>query len=228
MRSSPSSVARIRTSTRRDAPLLASLVVLLLGSLVALPLACGGAGSLDTATELPRTPRRPDGVAIDPPPALPPAADRAPATGVVALREPPADKDVEEVVRAYLRAFEREDIVALRRLLAQDAAPIGRAGGRQQLVELWTTRIKSFEYQKLAGAEIARYSLIERHTYETLGTPGAPSRPPEMRPGDVYVRVPIATPRVGSEQLFGEVLVLLLRREDGRLKIAGQADENGS
>ena len=88
--------------------------------------------------------------------------------------------------------------------------------------------MKSFEYQRLAGLEIARISQLERHTYETLGTPGALPRPAEMRPGDLYIRVPIATPRVGSDQLFGEVLVLLLRREDGRLKIAGQADENGN
>ena len=47
-----------------------------------------------------------------------------------------------------------------------------------------------------------------------------------MKPGDLYVRVPIVTPRIGSEQLFGDILVLLLRREDGRWKIAGQADEN--
>jgi hypothetical protein len=190
--------------------------------------ACGGAGSLETATELPTTPRRPDGVALDPPPARPPATDRAPASGIIALREPLADKDVEDVVRAYVRAFEREDIEALRQLLAQDAAPIGRTGGRQQLLDLWTMRMKNFEYQKLAGTEVARYSKIERHTFETLGAPGSPPRPPEMRPGDLYIRVPIATPRVGSEQLFGDVLILLLRREDGRLKIAGQADENGS
>jgi hypothetical protein len=75
------------------------------------------------------------------------------------------------------------------------------------------------------GVEVARVSQLEKHTFETFGQPGAPPRPPEMRPGDLYVRVPIATPRVGTEQLFGDVLVLLLRREDGRLKIAGQADE---
>jgi len=190
--------------------------------------ACGGAGALETATELPKTPRRPDGVVLEPPPALPPASDRAAATGIVALREPLADKDVEEIVRAYVRGFEREDLDALVRLLAQEAAPLGRAGGRSQLVELWRTRMRNFEYQKLAGTEIARVSQIERHTWETLGAPGSPGRPAEMRPGDVYVRVPIATPRVGSEQLFGDILVLLLRREDGRLKIAGQADENGS
>ena len=106
---------------------------------------------------------------------------------------------------------------------------LGRQGStRQQLVEIWRTKMKSFEYQRLAGLEVARISQIERHTYETMGAPGSPPRPAEMRQGDIYIRVPIATPRVGSEQLFGDILVLLLRREDGRLKIAGQADENGS
>lgn len=167
-------------------------------------------------------------MALEPPPALPSPADRAPAAGIVALREPVADRDIEDVVRAYVRAFEREDIEALRQLLSPDATPLGRAGGRQQLIELWTTRIKTFEYQRLAGSEIARTSKLEKYTYETMGGPNAPARPPEMRPGDLYVRVPIATPRIGTEQLFGDFLVLLLRREEGRLKIAGQLDENGS
>jgi hypothetical protein len=186
-------------------------------------------GGWDSATELPKTPRRPDGVALEPPPAMPSPSDRAEAKGVVALREPLADKDVEDVVRAYLRAFEREDEPALVQLLAQEASSLGRQGStRQQLVETWRTKLKSFEYQRLAGLEVARISQMERHTYDTLGMPGAPPRPPEMRPGDLYVRIPIATPRVGSDQLFGDVLVLLLRREDNRLKIAGQADESGN
>ncbi len=188
--------------------------------------ACGGR-ALETATELPQSPRHPDGVALEPPPALPPATDRANAAGVVALREPLADKDVEDVVRAYVRGFEREDIEALRALLSPDAAPLGRVGGRQQLVDLWMMKMKSFEYQKLAGTEVVRYSQIERYTYEALGNPGAPPRPAEMRPGDLYVRVPIASSRIGTE-FFGDVIVLLLRREEGRLKIAGQQDEKGS
>ncbi|MBS2015816.1 MAG: hypothetical protein JST00_23210 [Deltaproteobacteria bacterium] len=194
---------------------------------LAAALVCGcGGGALETATELPKTPRRPDGVVLEPPPVLPAAADRAPASGVVALLEPLADKDIEDVVRAYVRAFEREDSDSLVRLLAQEAAPLGRGGGRTQLIELWRTKMKNFEYQKLAGVEIARISLIEKHTFETLAVPGGIPRPSEMRQGDLYVRVPIATPRLGSDQLFGDILVLLLRREDGRLKIAGQADEN--
>jgi hypothetical protein len=190
--------------------------------------ACAGAGPLETSTELPKSPRHPDGVVLEPPPALPAPSDRATATGVVALREPLADKDIEDVVRAYVRAFEREDLDALVQLLAQDAQPLGRAGNKAQLVDLWRTKMKNFEYQKLAGVEVARVAQIEKHSYDSLGASGGPVRPNEMRPGDLYVRVPIATPRVGSDQLFGDILVLLLRREDGRLKIAGQADENGT
>jgi hypothetical protein len=200
-----------------------------LASLAALPGAgCVGAGAFETATEMPKTPRPPDGVVLDTPPALPLAADRAPASGIVALREPLADKDVEDVVRAYVRAFEREDIDALVQLLAQDATPLGRAGTKTQLIDLWRTKMKNFEYQKLAGVEVARVAQIEKHDYDGLGVSGGPMRPSEMRPGDLYIRVPIATPRLGTDQLFGDVLVLLLRREEGRLKIAGQSDENGS
>jgi hypothetical protein len=198
-------------------------------ALAALLIAACNGGGWQSATELPKTPRRPDGVALEPPAAMPSVSDRAEARGVVALREPLADKDVDDVVRAYIRAFEREDEQALVQLLAQEAVSLGRQGtSRPQLLEIWRTKMKSFEYQRLAGLEVARISQLERHTYETLGTPGAPARPAEMRPGDLYVRVPIATPRLGSEQLFGDVLVLLLRREDGRLKIAGQADESGN
>lgn len=217
MRSSLSSVEKIRTSK------LCSLLVLVIAT------GCGGSGGLETATEMPKSPRRPDGVALEQTPAMPNAADRAPATGVVALREPLADKDVEEIVRAYLRAFESENDKTLESLLASEAAPLGRPGtNRIHLLELWRTKIRNFEYQRLAGLEVARISQIEKHTYDLLGQPGAMPRPPEMKPGDLYVRVPIVTPRIGSEQLFGDILVLLLRREDGRWKIAGQADENSN
>jgi hypothetical protein len=191
---------------------------------VALVAGCAGAGALETATSVPKTPRRPDGIVLEPAPALPVAMERASASGIVALREPL----VEEVVRAYLRAFELEDIDALEQLLAQDAAPLGRGGGKQQLLELWRSKMKNFEYQKLAGVEVARIAQIERHSYESLSASAGPMRPAEMRPGDLFVRVPIATPRIGSDQLFGDILVLLLRREGGRLKLAGQADENGT
>lgn len=196
-------------------------------ALLSLLTACGGP-SFVSATELPKDPRHPDGVALEPTPALPSPSDRAEARGVVALREPLSVTEVEDVVRAYLRGFEREDEQALASLLTQDAASLSRPGTtRRELVDLWRAKMKAFEYQQLAGQEIARFADIERHTYDTLGRTGAPRRPTAMRPGDIYVRVPIHFQRTSSEALFGDVLVLLLRREDGRLKIAGQADEVG-
>lgn len=192
-----------------------------------LAVACGG--GFETQTELTAAPRRPDGVALEPVPALPRTRDHAEARGVVALREPVANRDVEELVQAYVRAFAREDEPALLQLLTPDAVPLARPSGtRQQLVESWRTKMRSFEYQRLAGMEIARVDEMERHTFETFGAPGDPPRPPAMKQGDLYIRVPIATPRLGSDQLFGDVLVLVLRRVEGRLRIAGQADENGS
>lgn len=220
MRSSRWSVGRSRISRGRDVIRSAILVVL------AMPLAACGGPSFETATEIAKAPRRPDGVALDAPPALPPVSYRAEARGVVGLREPLADGDVEDVVRAYLRGFEREDEQALTSLLTEDATSLTRPGStRQQLIEIWRTKMKAFEYQRIAGHEIAHLAETERHTYDTLGTAGSLARPPSMRPGDIYVRVPLSAPRSGSDQLFGDVLVLLLRRDDGRLKIAGQADE---
>ena len=183
-------------------------------------------GHLETATEPPRT-TRPGGFTPDLVPALPLPSDRAEAKGVLALREPFADREVEALVRAYVRAFEREDLDALVELLAQEATSLGRGGGKAQLVDLWRARLNGFEYQKLAGLEIARFAKIDVHTYESLADSARPARPNEMRPSDVYVRVPMATARASPDPLFGDVLVLLLRRENGRLKIAGQADESG-
>ena len=68
---------------------------------------------------------------------------------------------------------------------------------------------------------------IERFTYEDLDVAGAPERPAEMSRGELLVRFPVATPRVGSEQLFGDVVTLLLRREGSGYRIAGFSEENG-
>jgi hypothetical protein len=37
--------------------------------------------------------------------------------------------------------------------------------------------------------------------------------------------VPVTLPRVGAEPLFGDVVVLLLRREGDGFKIAGESEE---
>lgn len=187
-------------------------------------LGCGGGWA--TTTEPSRASRRPDGVVLETPQSLPTPTDRAEAGGVIALRAPVPEEDVEDVVRQYLRAFEREDEAALVGLLAEDATSLSRPGStRQQLVDGWRTKLKSFDYQRIGGAEIARFAMMERYTYEAFAGGEPVPRPSSMRPGDLYVRVPMSLSRLGADPLFGETIVFLLRREDGRLRIAGQADE---
>jgi hypothetical protein len=172
-------------------------------------------------------PRRPDGVVVEPPPAIPRASDRAPARGVVTLREPLGVEAAQDLVRAYVHAFEHEDEGALAQLLTSDAAPLfGGRGGRGALLEQWRTRLKNLDYGKLAGLEVARLERMERFEYDELGAPAPLQRPPEMKPGELLLRIPIATPRVGAEQLFGDVVVLLLRREEGHFKIAGASEDS--
>ncbi len=70
------------------------------------------------------------------------------------------------------------------------------------------------------GARLARAIL----TSDALGVAGAPARPADMRPDEVYVRVPIETTHLGSEKLFEEVIVLVLRRDDGRYKVSAYGE----
>ncbi len=195
------------------------------GSLVACP---APAPPPESPVDVPPAVRHPDGVLIEPPAPLPTAADRAEARGVVALREPLPDEAVQSVVTQFLRGWTTESLDALDQLLTVDAVSLDAAHHtRAQLREAWRTRMQNLDFKRLAGVQVARLDRIERFEFADLGIPGAPPRPTEMRHGDVLVRVPIATPRVGAEQLFPDVLVLLLRREESRYRVAG-VGENGT
>jgi ketosteroid isomerase-like protein len=192
--------------------------------------ACGASprGGVVTAVEIPDAPRRPDGVVVEPAPAMPEAAEHAEASGVVALREPLADEAVAGVVRAMFRAFAREDAEALAALLTSDAEPLGvRGHARGSLLDQWRTRMRNLPYDRLGSRDVARFDQLERWSFADLDGAGPVERPSDMRPGDVLVRVPVATPRVDGEQLFGDVVLVLLRREGATFKIAGESEDAG-
>jgi hypothetical protein len=179
------------------------------------------------------TPRHPDGVLLDPPPALPPAVEHAQAHGVVGLREPLAEAEARNAVLAYVNAFINRDVQALERMLTPDAKQLFShgAGSSSSLVEFWRQRLRNFDYAKLANVEVVRADQIERYDYDELGGAGERPRPGEMHPGDVLVRAPVATPRLNGDRLFGDIIVLLLRWDEGRAtgdrgyKIAGFSEE---
>jgi hypothetical protein len=170
-------------------------------------------------------PRRPDAVVVEPPPAMPVPAAHADAHGVVALREPLSSDAVVDVVRALMDAWQHESLESLGALLTADAGPIeARARGRTALVETWRQRLRQHPYRHLEGLQLVRPERIEHFAYDELGGLDAPARPAGMREGEVYVRVPLEVAQVGGEKYFDDVIVLLLRREEGAYKIAAYGE----
>jgi hypothetical protein len=192
-------------------------------AIVSAVISAGCSRSFDTVTSFPREPRRPDGVALEQPLTVPESVERGRASSsIVTLRERYETAALVGLVRAYFRAFEREDADGLGRLLAQDAVLLRRPGAN--VVESFRARMRTYEYQRIAGLEVARFDKIERYGSDDV----VPfSKPAEMQEGDVLVRVPVLVSRVGGDPLFGEVLVLLVRREEGELRIAGVAEDPG-
>ena len=173
--------------------------------------------------------RRPDAVVVEPPEAIPPPVSRAEAEGVVTLREPLAADAVRDVVQQLTDAWKKQSVEALVALLTNDAGPIGARGhGRGPLIEAWRQRLHAHEYSRLAGVEIVRLDRVERWTYDELGSPGAPVRPSDMRADEIYVRAPLEVTHLGSEKLFDDVFVLILRREEGRYRIAAYGEVGGT
>jgi hypothetical protein len=158
---------------------------------------------------------------------MPPVAGVAPARGVVTLRVPVNDDAVLALVQALVDAWQRESLDALLGLLTPDAQNLEAHGrGGTSLSDGWRARLQAHEYRRLAGIELVRPARIRRWDYDDLGAKGAPSRPPEMRRGDLLVRVPVEVTHVAGEKLFGDVMTLVLRPEGVRLRVAAYGESD--
>ncbi|MDI1447213.1 hypothetical protein [Polyangium sp. 6x1] len=191
-------------------------------------LGCGGAGAplFATTSELPEGSRRPDGVAVDPASAPPRAKDVANAeAGLVTLRTPLGTEAVLVTVNGFFRAIVDEDMEALEALFTRDALSIsttyGPSGSAPSAPLFWTQRMRRLDYTKLAGEVVFREAELEVYRAEDARTssPHPAIRVEALSTGDVVVRVPIATSRVGSDRLLGDEIVLWLRREGERYRI---------
>jgi hypothetical protein len=188
-------------------------------------------GPVPTALELPSSPRRPDGVTNDIPPALPALVERAPAEGVVALKEGTSDAAIRAATNAFFDAFAAHDVEALEQSLSRSARHLDAHGGSsfQVLTDELLRRLRLFE---VAGVDAVRIERIDRFFYRDLGEGGARPRPSDMRPEDVLVRAHLLLPRPNGERLLGDIVVLLLRWEEDAnasgkrsLKVVGYDEE---
>jgi hypothetical protein len=158
---------------------------------------------------------------------MPSAVARAEARGVVALREPLADEAIRQCISTIMDAWTHKSVERMRELLTTDAGPFeGRAGGRRALEASWTQRMHAHEYERLAGLELVRFERVERWEWDALGRPDAPERPADMRPGELFVRVPLEVTVVGGERLFDDQIVLLLRPDGPHYRIAAYGEQS--
>ncbi len=191
--------------------------------------ACGG-GALETALDVKDATRKPDGVLLEPAPAVPPAEEHGKAqAGVVALRQPVSDEQIGELARDYVRAYVTGG-GQISSLLTDDAVLFGDNGKSTPRVQLVSFALQRYQqhvqdYRNLRS-DVARLDKLERWSHDDLGPHTEPARPSEMRNGDVLARLPL-DPKLSSagDPLFRNTLVMLVRRgPDRKLKIAGLAE----
>ena len=185
--------------------------------------ASGAAGSAESP------PRRPDAVVVEPPAAhARRRCTRHRARGGRAARAHGGGRRCATWWSRLAEAWQLGSLEGLLALLTGDAGPIeARARGRGPLVEGWRQRLHAHEYSRLAGVDLFRPERVERWTWDELGASDGPARPADMRPDELYVRAPLEVTHIANEKVFGDVMVLLLRPEDGRYKVSayGEIDD---
>lgn len=208
-------------------------------SLLALALAAvatAGCAAVPVVDEAPAR-RHPDGVSLDPPPALPAPADHARASdGVVALRAPLGSDAALDLLHAYVRAIATEDVGAMSALHAADATFVLSPPGQPPrsfpgAAALWERRFARLDYGALAGAVVVREAEATVRKIPPGAELALPDTPddegarPSTRGAELIVRAPVATARAGGQALLGTELVLYLRRDGDRWRVAAVVED---
>lgn len=184
-----------------------------------------GEASFPTAESWPDSPRRADGVAVDPASSasLAQRNGRTGEVGAVPLSPPAPVALAVRAVVAFFDALPHEDLATLNTVLSERAGWVNPAVSRNAAPALgvFVDRFRRLDYEKLEGVALVREAELEVTAYDEFDPPlpGRPPRPPEMRPGDVLVRARVVTPRIGGDRLLGDELAFVLRPDHGRHRI---------
>jgi hypothetical protein len=203
----------IRRATRFEAALSRALPC----AVLALVCACGRTEPARFATTTgfdPDAGRRPAGVAVDPATELPKPVRVAQADDGVVVLQPPSDlKAASDVIRAFFRAVVDENIALLESVLDEQASlQLDAQSGRRRARDYWRLRLTQLDYQQLASKTIYKDSDVEWYRSEDMPRLARRGQPAlELVEGDVVLRVPIATPKLNKERLFGDEIVFVLR-----------------
>jgi hypothetical protein len=167
---------------------------------------------------------------VDPTPALPKPTDVTASGAVVAtLRAPVPPEQIAAIVHRLFQAFHERSTAAIEPDLDDVISDLGYPPQPDQpktywVINLQMQRLKTTSFDQLEIDQMYDPQQVETYAREELGQPGRPPRPPSMGADDVLVRIPIATPRVGADVLFGDEIKLLLRRVGETYKIHGYGE----
>ena len=216
--------------SERGAPLARWCLVALLSGVSCAPRAAAFPTRPPSALDEART-RTPDGVlTLRLPGAMAGNPSALSADGDVALRPPLPLEGARDVVDALLRALVDEDLDRLREIALPDASTHNPTIGRGSSVSLHASfreRVRRLDYHKLEGLPLAVKVEMEVYTLDDIGRlpPGRPEVPPDMVRGDALVRARIATPRVGPDRFFGDVVEVHLRSTDTAWLVVAVTEE---
>jgi len=217
------------TSKKYDAIAVRTLLFLSLGLIQG----CVSRAAFATASELEERRRHPDGVAIDPTSEPPETREEADVeNSLVTLRTPlGVDRAVETVGDLFRKiVLEDSSVDALftRDALAVTTLAAGAGSGSMPPAALfWQQRFRRLDYTKLAGETIFRESELEIYRADdaAMSPPHPAIRLDALSPGDVVIRAPILTSRVGADRLFGDEIIFWLRRDGDAYKIYRVVEE---
>src|SRR5258706_2466920 len=132
---------------------VSSIIAVLAMALVACARRAGKGPEFVTAPEPTETPRRPDGVVVDPSTELPEAVNAAEARAPLgALLPPLPEKAARAAIAAYFTAIVTGDLDALGDLVTSDAGTTSKSRGSSPgIVDMWRARIGHFRYRTHAS-----------------------------------------------------------------------------
>lgn len=168
-------------------------------------------------------PRRPDGVAIDPPTVYPVAAPDAHASDGVAVLETPLGSGVARgVVLRFWAAMIVEDRVSFQSLFSGRAASYNPATGAvEEAVPYWNRRFDALDYQLLGQVPAPREDSIDLYRFDQWNRGGALD---DSKKSDVIAVLHV--PQVASGRpLTGETITFQLRRSHDHYQIARLTEE---
>lgn len=161
-------------------------------------------------------PRRPDGIALDPPLVFPSARERASATdGVVTLKTPLGAEAARNVVVRFFTSVVNEDREGLRQIFSPTAVFYNpTSSARENAFLFWSRRFDTFDYQMLTGGSLFREDSIELYRADQWDS----SAVDDSDPSDIiaHVRVP---PAGTGRPLLGESVTFQLKRVENRFVI---------